>query len=133
MKNFAPGPRWLPAIIVGQTGPVSYVVSLVSNGRQIRRHLDHIRSRNCTSLDEMTGTKEETSSFEPPTIDNGSDHDNSDNSNSQSSNLPDSSTVSNQSREDSTESEIAPEVRRSTRVSIKPERFGENIYDQSMS
>ena len=43
-KNFAQGPPWLPGLISRQTGPVSFTVDLL-DGRQIRRHQDHLRAR----------------------------------------------------------------------------------------
>ena len=50
VKNFAPGPKWLPGIIIKSTGPVSYVVVL-NDGREVRRHVDHIRERREKSTD----------------------------------------------------------------------------------
>lgn len=45
VKNFATGSPWLPGVIRCRTGPVSFVVDL-SDGRQIRRHQDHLRIRH---------------------------------------------------------------------------------------
>ncbi|KAL2086043.1 hypothetical protein ACEWY4_017102 [Coilia grayii] len=44
VKNFATGTPWLPGVIQHQTGPVSFVVDLL-DGRQVRRHQDHLRDR----------------------------------------------------------------------------------------
>ncbi|XP_036002862.1 uncharacterized protein K02A2.6-like [Fundulus heteroclitus] len=44
VKNFATGLPWLPGVIQHQTGPVSFVVDLL-DGRQVRRHQDHLRDR----------------------------------------------------------------------------------------
>lgn len=45
VKNFATGSPWLPGVIHRRTGPVSFVVDL-SDGRQVRRHQDHLRIRH---------------------------------------------------------------------------------------
>jgi hypothetical protein len=45
VKNFAIGSPWLPGVIHRQTGPVSFVVELC-DGRQVRRHQDHLRVRH---------------------------------------------------------------------------------------
>lgn len=45
IKNFSQGPPQLPGIICHQTGPVSFMVDLC-DGRQIRRHQDHLRVRH---------------------------------------------------------------------------------------
>ena len=44
MRNFGPGQKWLPGMIVATTGPVSYRV-LLEDGRVWRRHQDHMRQR----------------------------------------------------------------------------------------
>lgn len=44
VKNFASGSKWLPGVIHRQSGPVSFVVDLL-DGRQVRRHQDHVRVR----------------------------------------------------------------------------------------
>ena len=41
-KNFGQGPKWILGEIVESTGPVSFLVKLVS-GQIIRRHQDHLR------------------------------------------------------------------------------------------
>ena len=41
VKMFATGSPWLPIVIQHQTGPMSFVVDL-SDGRQVRRHQDHL-------------------------------------------------------------------------------------------
>ena len=43
-KNFGYGPKWLSGVIQRMTGPVSYTV-LSADGREHRRHVDHIRTR----------------------------------------------------------------------------------------
>ncbi|XP_028304146.1 uncharacterized protein K02A2.6-like [Gouania willdenowi] len=45
VKNFATGSPWLPGIIRSKSGPVSFVVDLL-DGRQVRRHQDHVRVRS---------------------------------------------------------------------------------------
>ena len=44
VKNFAAGSPWLPGVIHRQSVPVSFVVDLL-DGRQVRRHEDHVRAR----------------------------------------------------------------------------------------
>ena len=43
-ENFGKGARWLPGILKEANGPVSFTVEL-EDGRIIRRHSDHLRSR----------------------------------------------------------------------------------------
>ena len=43
VRNFREGPRWVPGVLVEQTGPLFFVVQL-SNGALWKRHVDHIKS-----------------------------------------------------------------------------------------
>ena len=43
-RNYAAGLQWLPGVIIGTDGPVSYVVRLF-DGRIWRRHGDQLRRR----------------------------------------------------------------------------------------
>ena len=43
-RNLASGPVWLEGTVVSSHGPLSYLVDL-SNGRTIRRHIDHLCTR----------------------------------------------------------------------------------------
>ena len=46
-RNFSSKePKWIPAIIKQKISPVSYTIFL-SDGRTIKRHVDHIQSREC--------------------------------------------------------------------------------------
>lgn len=45
VKNFAAGSPWLPGVIQSQKSPVSFVVEL-SDGKQVRRHHDHLQSHH---------------------------------------------------------------------------------------
>ena len=45
--NFHGTPHWLPAIVIKQTGSVTFLVEL-EDKRQVRRHQDHIRYRAST-------------------------------------------------------------------------------------
>lgn len=45
VRNYSHGPTWVPAIIVGSTGPVSYTVQM-GDGRVVRRHVDQVRKRH---------------------------------------------------------------------------------------
>ena len=44
VKNFRPGPDWLPANIIAKLGPLSYLVD-TTDGQLWRRHVDHLKSR----------------------------------------------------------------------------------------
>ncbi|KAK3746542.1 hypothetical protein QZH41_005600 [Actinostola sp. cb2023] len=50
MKNFGPGPHWIPAVVQEVTGPLSYTV-LLGDGRIQRRHVDHLRTKWETQAD----------------------------------------------------------------------------------
>lgn len=43
--------RWPPGVVTRQLGPISYLVQL-QNGDLVRRHLDHIRRRSATPVNE---------------------------------------------------------------------------------
>ena len=42
MKNFRPGPDWIPGTITEQLGPVTYAVT-TDDGQLWKRHVDHIK------------------------------------------------------------------------------------------
>ena len=48
VRNFQAGDKWLPGIVVYILGPRSLKVKL-NDGKVVRRHLDHVRSRQDTS------------------------------------------------------------------------------------
>ena len=48
-RNYRDGPDWVPATIVDQLGPLSYLVRL-QQGELWRRHIDHLRSGADQSL-----------------------------------------------------------------------------------
>ncbi|XP_031432706.1 uncharacterized protein K02A2.6-like [Clupea harengus] len=56
IRNYGHGPRWVPAVIEMNTGPVSYTVQ-TGDGRVMRRHVDQIRKRHAsmteTSMPDM--------------------------------------------------------------------------------
>ena len=60
IRNYAKGPKWLPAEVARQTGPVSYECALDS-GNIVRRHQDQIHLREGT-----TTTQVEDHSHEQP-------------------------------------------------------------------
>ena len=41
-RNFRPGPNWVPGVVEGKCGPLSYVVK-VGYGQMWKWHIDHIR------------------------------------------------------------------------------------------
>ena len=61
--NFSPGAKWLPGVIIQQSGPVSFKVKLL-DGRTVRRHLDYVRRRD--RMDEEDGNTDDLS---PPVLD----------------------------------------------------------------
>ena len=73
VRNFPAGDSWIPSTIVDQVGPRSFFVHL-ENGRQVKRHQDHIRA--CL-LDTAAQASDDTESDDA----SGTDH-------SPSSNLP---------------------------------------------
>ncbi|XP_032443207.1 uncharacterized protein LOC116735412 [Xiphophorus hellerii] len=50
VRNYSHGPKWVPAIILGGTGPVSYTVKM-GDGRVMRRHVDQIKKRHVMQRD----------------------------------------------------------------------------------
>lgn len=63
-RNYSHGPRWIPAVVVDNTGPVSYTVQ-TGDGRVIRRHVDQMRKRHTIGGSEtrMSDWTEEPTSF----------------------------------------------------------------------
>jgi transcription initiation factor TFIID subunit TAF12 len=55
VRNMAQGATWLPGTIVEVRGPVSYTVSL-EDGRLVRRHVDHLRSRELSDANPSNTT-----------------------------------------------------------------------------
>ena len=47
-RNFRPGSKWVPGVIVERQGPLSYLVK-VQSGDHWKRHVDHLRERNAAS------------------------------------------------------------------------------------
>ena len=44
VRNFSQGPLWIPGVVIQVRGPVLYTVEL-ANSEQKRRHVDHLRPR----------------------------------------------------------------------------------------
>ena len=134
IRNFGPGSRYIPATVVDVTGPVSYGVQL-RNSKIVKRHVDHIFAR--------------LPSGNADTIDENIIHDYTrDGPTTPSSNIvntpasvslvpqvpPDTPVIRTEDRSSqpvqsditSPVGEIAssPNLRRSSRVSVKPERYG---------
>ena len=61
VRNFDGKSKWLCGVIVEQTGPVSFRVRL-DDGRVVRRHVDHVRSRRVSEREEMSVPEIESSS-----------------------------------------------------------------------
>ncbi len=94
-RKFPSNDAWIPGTIIKARGPLSYMIEL-ETGQIVRRHVDHLQSR----------TEDSTLS---PTSD--------------WTDLPDISLDShNESNQEVTQPEQPP-LRRSTRVSIPPQRY----------
>ncbi|XP_039887198.1 uncharacterized protein K02A2.6-like [Simochromis diagramma] len=44
IRNYSYGPKWIPAVIVRASGPVSYIVT-IGSGQTVKRHVDQVRAR----------------------------------------------------------------------------------------
>ena len=97
VKNFPTGDNWLQGTIVKVSGPLSFQVKL-QDGRIVRRHVDHIIQHSPQIPDEP---------------------------NDDWINMPDipESTLTKQSA--TTSITTPPSLRRSTRVSVPPKRYGQ--------
>ena len=94
-RKFLSNDAWIPRTIIKARGPLSYMIEL-ETGQIVRRHVDHLQSRNKDS------TLSPTSNW---------------------TDLPD---ISLDSHDDSNQEVTQPEqlsLRRSTRVSIPPQRY----------
>ena len=99
--DFPSGKKWLSGKVIDMKGPMTYLVEL-QDGRIVRRHIDHVRNRTCTSLPTSTPIDEYVDvSMSSP-----------------SSEQP----VSNSPITDIQRS-VAPPLRRSTRNSRPPDRY----------
>ena len=67
VKNFRPGPKWVPGIIIKQLGPLSFLVR-TSEDLEWKRHLDHIRDYTSDTADIPPSTVTD-SSEDPPDVD----------------------------------------------------------------
>ena len=61
VRNFDGKSKWLCGVIVEQTDPVSFRVRL-DDGRMVRRHVYHVRSRRVSEREEMSVPEIESSS-----------------------------------------------------------------------
>ncbi|XP_016335635.1 uncharacterized protein K02A2.6-like [Sinocyclocheilus anshuiensis] len=53
VRNYSYGPKWIPAVIVNSSGPVSYTVA-VGSGQILKRHVDQIRIRHTETFQDST-------------------------------------------------------------------------------
>ena len=56
IKNFGPGLKWLVGTVGYVTDPVSYTVVL-GDGRECRRHVDHVRARHANTRSVVSTTR----------------------------------------------------------------------------
>jgi hypothetical protein len=68
IRNFARGPTWVSGTIVMTQGPCSYRVKL-SDGRVVRRHVDHMRPRSIADPPESAADETLDDAFPGPTMD----------------------------------------------------------------
>ena len=97
IRNFPAGNGWLPGIIEEETGPLSYRIKL-QDGRVVRHHIDHIIYRSTSQIAQMSDDW-----MDLPQI-------------SKSDTTPQSSIVTETA---------PPPLRRSTRISVPPKRYGQ--------
>ena len=103
IKNFPTGDSWLPGTVVKSSGPLSFHVQL-QDGRIIRRHIDHIILRSTTTSDEPNDDWISMPDVAEP--------------NATESNATEQSTT--------VTATTPPPLRRSTRVSVPPKRYGQH-------
>lgn len=53
VRNYSHGPKWIPAVVDENTGPVSYTVQ-TGDECVMRRHVDQIRKRHASSSSDMS-------------------------------------------------------------------------------
>ena len=58
VSNLRKGPRWLPATVVEQCGPLYYLVQVLS-GAIWKHHIDHLFQNNDNPLEVTTSLPEE--------------------------------------------------------------------------
>ena len=51
VKDFPQGKKWLTGTVSAVKGPLSYHITL-TDGRIVRRHVDHVRIRTSTAVDD---------------------------------------------------------------------------------
>ena len=101
VKNFGSGPTWLSGIVKEVRGPLSYTVTL-SDGREVRKHVDQIRTRTVASTN-LESDNETSDDFLPAPM--------TESTPSPVSSTSDSSTV------------VVPPLRRSSRPRHPPDRY----------
>ena len=121
VRNFSPGPKWLPGVVTRITGPLPYVVRL-NGGRELRRQVDHMRIKNNKRMMDVIDVPTNVSTKVP-----------------RAPVLPTEASSASQESCEMATANLSPlseqielhsnELRRSSRVRTKPDRFGENIYD----
>ena len=47
--SFSDGSRWIEGVVIKILGPLSYLVK-ISNGFEVKRHIDHMSSRTVSSI-----------------------------------------------------------------------------------
>ena len=118
-------PRWITAMVVQVSGPLSYEVKL-EDGTMVKRHVDHVRSH----YDQPTPDREETQQSEWMDVSLGPSSPEEESTPDENPTLATGTSKStnddipiDQAVETETESVTQP-PRRSTRVRLPPDRFG---------
>ena len=101
IRNFTTGSKWLPGVVIEVKGDLT-IYGELEDGRVVRRHIDHVRKRSCSTS--PGSTNDDSDDLLPPPNISTPPH----------ANVPQSSAPSTIS--------IAP-LRRSTRVRQPPNRF----------
>ena len=67
-RNLRPGPKWIPGTIVGQNGPLSYVVQ-VKGGQVWKRHIEQLREVGDTPVGDIPVEEPPNQNTDQPPID----------------------------------------------------------------
>ena len=112
VRNFTNGDSWTPGTIIKLISPLSFIIEL-EDGRAVRRHIDHIRSRSTMQVTQAPVPDAEWSAS--PTLDETPVE-----TDSPETTSPQSPAIE------------TPSVRRSSRVSIPPTRYDpSSSYDNT--
>ena len=107
-ENFGKGACWLPGIVNEANGPVSFTVEL-EDGRIIRRHSDHLRTRTDIPRKEEQDFCDDLPQLDPDKP-------------------PEPPPLAGNSTQESIPSDSTPNLRRSTRIRRPPNRYEPGLH-----